>query len=53
MDTTLKTSIWNQFGAVIDYLGDTIRNCPDELWKTSLWQTPDTKPEFARFWYVA
>ncbi|HEX2621860.1 MAG TPA: DinB family protein [Phototrophicaceae bacterium] len=53
MDTVLKTSIWQQFGASIDYLADTVSACPDELWRASLWQTPDTKPEFSQFWYVA
>ncbi len=31
MDTNLKTSIWEQFGAVIDYLDTTLSACPDEL----------------------
>ncbi len=52
MDTTLKTSIWQQFGASIDFLADNINACPDELWGASLWQTPDTRPEFSQFWYV-
>jgi hypothetical protein len=53
MDTNLKTSIWRQFGAAIDYLSVTIDACPDEFWQASLWQTPNTKPEFSQFWYVA
>ena len=52
MDTTLKTSIWQQIGASIDYLADTMSACPDHLWRASLWQTPHTKPEFSQFWYV-
>jgi len=52
MDTILKTSIWQQFGASIDFLAYTMRACPDQLWRASLWQTPNTKPEFAQFWYV-
>jgi hypothetical protein len=52
MDTNLKTSIWQQFGATIDYLADTMSACPDHLWRASLWQTPDKPPEFAQFWYV-
>ena len=51
--TTLKTGIWQQFGAAIDYLADTMSACPDELWLASLWQTPNTKPEFSQFWYVS
>ncbi|MBZ0282528.1 MAG: DinB family protein [Anaerolineae bacterium] len=52
MDSNLKTSIWQQFGASIDYLADTMRACPDSLWLAPLWQTPNTKPEFSQFWYV-
>jgi hypothetical protein len=53
VDTNLKTSLWQQFGASIDYLADTIRACPDELWSAALWQSYDQKPERAQFWYVA
>lgn len=53
MDENLKTSLWQQFGASIDYLAAAMNACPDELWRASLWQTPHTKPEFAQFWYVA
>lgn len=52
MDTNWKTSIWQQFGASIDFLADTVSACPDELWAASLWKTPTTKPEFSQFWYV-
>ena len=52
MDANLKESIWQQFGASIDYLADTVSACPDEFWRASLWQTPDTKPEFSQYWYV-
>ena len=53
MDTVLKTGLWRQFGAAIDYLEDTIAACPDAFWRESLWLTPTTKPEFSQFWYVA
>lgn len=53
LDTHLKTSLWQQFGASIDYLAATVIACPDALWLASLWKTPDTKPEFSQFWYVA
>lgn len=53
MDTNLKTSLWEQFGACIDYLEDTVSACPDGLWGAPLWQTPNTQPEFAQFWYVS
>src|SRR5689334_14033728 len=51
MDTNLKTSIWHQFGASIDYLADTVSACPDRLWRTSLWPNPNEKPELSQFWY--
>jgi hypothetical protein len=53
MDANLKTSIWQQFGAAIDYLADTMNACPDELWQAPLWQTPNTNAEFSQFWYVS
>jgi hypothetical protein len=53
LDTLLKTSIWRQFGAAIDYLADTMSACPDHLWHACLWDHPDEKPEFSQFWYRA
>lgn len=53
MDTTLKNSIWRQFGATIDYLVNTMRACPDELWHARLWFHPGEQPEFSQFWYRA
>ena len=47
--------LWRQFGAAIDMLGDTLRDCPDVLWEKRLWQD---QPEqwvasgFATFWYL-
>jgi hypothetical protein len=52
MDSVLKTSIWQQFGAAIDHLEDTLNACPDDLLCESLWLTPNTQPEFSQFWYV-
>jgi len=52
MDTNLKTSLWQQFGASIDYLAETIEACPEELWQAPLWKTLDKPPELAQFWYV-
>ncbi len=49
----VKEGLWQQFGAAIDHLADTIAACPDEQWRASLWQTPDREPEFAQFWYIA
>lgn len=53
MDATVKTGIWQQFGASIDYLSETINACPEALWRAALWRTPGKNPEFAQFWYVA
>lgn len=53
MDTNLKTSIWRQFGAAIDYLAATLNAYPDDLWTASLWHPGDAPPERAQVWYVA
>jgi hypothetical protein len=53
MDENLKTGIWRQFGASIEYLGNIINACPDELWLASLWDHPNEIPERAKFWYLA
>ncbi len=45
MDTTLKTMIWQQYGAAIDMLGNAIDACPESLWFDSSQRT--------MFWYVA
>ncbi|HRE46458.1 MAG TPA: hypothetical protein PLD47_01930 [Aggregatilineales bacterium] len=53
MASNLKTSIWEQFSASIEYLAGTIDAYPEELWRASLWTTSQTKPEFSQAWYVA
>ena len=53
MDTNLKTSIWQQFGASIDFLADTMNACPDELWLASLWDSGEYPRELSQFWYVS
>lgn len=45
MDSAWKTITWNQFGAAIDALENSIKACPDDLWSDR-----SQKPEF---WYVA
>jgi hypothetical protein len=52
VDTILKISIWQQFGAAIDYLASTISACPDHLWRFSMWDTSNKRPEFSQVWYV-
>jgi DinB superfamily len=52
MDTMLKTSIWQQFGAAIDMFEDAINLCPDHLWTAALWKdAEDTR--YGQFWYIA
>jgi len=53
MDTTLRTSIWQQFGAAIDMLDNALRACPDQLWRDRLWNNPSERPEYSQFWYIA
>lgn len=53
MDTSLQTSIWQQFGATIDYLAQNIRACPDHLWYSRLWVNPSEQPTFSQYWYRA
>jgi hypothetical protein len=52
MDTTLKTSIWRQFGASIDTLDDAISACPDQLWTAVVWEDSEDA-RYGQFWFVA
>lgn len=52
MDKNLKTSLWQQFGASIDFLDQTMSDCPDDYWLASLWLTPNKPPQLSQFWYV-
>ncbi|MBL8134068.1 MAG: DinB family protein [Anaerolineae bacterium] len=53
MDDNLKTSIWQQFGAAIDYLAAALNACPDTLWTFSMWEPGKAPPERSQVWYVA
>lgn len=60
METIWRNLLWNQFGAAIELLENSIRACPDELWRARLWDTPVRSewgdawyPEWAEFWYLA
>ena len=47
--------VWRQFKIAIDMLGEALRDCPDELWETPLWEDqPDqwVAKGFGRFWYL-
>jgi hypothetical protein len=52
MDATMKTNIWQQFGAAIDMLDDAICLCPDPLWTTVVWEDADDA-RYGQFWFVA
>lgn len=52
MDSTLKTLVWNQYGAAIDMLDDAISLCPDRLWTAVVWEDEDD-PAYGQFWFVA
>jgi hypothetical protein len=52
MDTMLKTSLWQQFGASIDTLDEAISACPDSLWAAVLWKDEDDV-RYGQFWFVA
>jgi hypothetical protein len=53
MDKIDKDILWRQFGATIDMFGDTLRDCPDQLWAESLWQDQARWAGFSAFWYLA
>jgi hypothetical protein len=44
--------LWRQFGAAIDMLGDSLRDCPDELWERRLWEDQWVAAGFSAFWYL-
>ncbi|NJN83200.1 MAG: DinB family protein [Caldilineaceae bacterium] len=53
MNTLWKTIIWQQFGAAIDDLDNSLRACADELWHGRMWQGPAEDRFFLpEFWYV-
>ena len=52
MDIDWRTIIWQQFGAAIDTLDDSIKLCPDHLWTAVLWKDAEDA-RFGQFWFVA
>jgi len=52
MDSNWRTSVWQQYGAAIDMLGDAIELCPDHLWTAVLWNDTDDE-RYGQFWFVA
>lgn len=55
MTSISTTMLWRQFGAAIDMFGETLRDCPDELWEQRLWEDQPGQwvaAGFATFWYL-
>jgi hypothetical protein len=48
-----STIVWQQFGAAIDMLDNTLVACPDSLWRQLVWPDPSVPSQGAEFWYVA
>jgi hypothetical protein len=48
MDTTWKTTIWQQFGAAIDMLENALLACPDKVWSG-----PAHRAGEQEYWYLA
>src|SRR6266568_4641863 len=51
METTLRTALWQQFGATIDMLENALLACPSMHWHGLLWSAPGA-PEYPTFWSI-
>ena len=51
METTLRTALWQQFGATIDMLENALLACPSVHWNGLLWSDPRA-PEYPTFWSI-
>lgn len=51
MDTSLKKSIWQQYGAALDMLANAINSCPDQLWAAIVLPDSDD-PRYGQFWQI-
>ncbi|MBW6475114.1 MAG: DinB family protein [Anaerolineaceae bacterium] len=50
-----KEMLWRQFSPTINSFENALRNCPDELWETQLWEDePDqwVAKGFSTYWYL-
>jgi hypothetical protein len=52
MDTSLRTIIWQQFGAAINMLENALHACPDEGWRDSVWDDPTDAREYTEYWFI-
>ena len=51
METTLRTALWQQFGAAIDMLENALLACPSMHWNGLLWSDPQA-PAYPTFWSI-
>jgi len=51
METTLRTALWQQFGAAIDMLENALLACPSAQWNGLLWKDPQA-PGYPTFWSI-
>ena len=51
METTLRTALWQQFGAAIDMLENALLACPSAHWNGLLWSDPRA-PAYPTFWSI-
>ena len=51
METTLRTALWQQFGAAIDMLENALLACPGMHWHGLLWSDPRA-PAYPTFWSI-
>ena len=50
-----KEMLWRQFSTTLESFENALRDCPDELWETQLWEDePDqwVAKGFSQFWYL-
>jgi hypothetical protein len=52
MDTMVKTSVWQQYGAALDMLDDALTLCPDHMWTTQMWKDEEDA-RYGQFWFIA
>jgi hypothetical protein len=51
METTVRTALWQQFGAAIDMLENALLACPRTHWNELLWNDPQA-PKYPTFWSI-
>ncbi len=50
-ETMFRTVLWQQFGAAIDMLENTLLACPSKLWQEHVWREP-LAPDYPAFWSI-